>query len=284
VLVSWKYKDRDTRYQRLDPRARLIFVFALTLALTLWQIWDLRLILLFTLVAVVQFVASGLTLRETRAVWLIMLVLAAVLTTLTLLTGNGGWGEFVDTNVIWQGPWSWLTLSSERLAFALAQFVRICTVVLLFAPVPFTIHPARYGVTFKGLGLGDKLAVATDLAFRFVPNLAHDFQTTMDAQRARGYELERAGGVLKALRNLAPLLVPVTIGSILKGEDVIDAMDLRAFGTGPRTWSQRLAYRAPDYLLLAAAAGTVLAVAALRIGLPGFGDLWVPEAFVALAG
>src|SRR6185503_9315941 len=120
-----------------------------------------------------------------------------------------------------------LTISSERLAFAISQFVRLVSMVLLVSVFPYTIHPARYGVTFKGLGMSDKFAVATDLAFRFVPSLTQDFATTMDAQKARGYELERAGGLIRALRNLAPLLVPVTIGAILKGEELIDAMDLR---------------------------------------------------------
>jgi energy-coupling factor transport system permease protein len=281
MLVSWKYKDRDTLYQSLDPRARLIFVLVLMLALM--QVWDLRLILLFTAAALAQWLSSGLTFRETRTFWLIMLGFATALSLLTLLTGNGGWGTFVDTHIIWQGPWRWMTLSSERLAFAVAQFTRIVTLALFFAPIPYTIHPARYGVTFKGLGVGDKFAVATDLAFRFVPNLAHDFQTTMDAQKARGYELERAGGALKALRNLAPLLVPVTIGSILKGEDVIDAMDLRAFGTGPRTWYHRLVYRLRDYLLIGAAVVTFVLVSVLNLGLATFGDLWVPEVLVRLA-
>lgn len=276
MLVSWRYKERDTAYQRLDPRTRIVFAFVLSLILTIMQIWDLRLILPFTAVAIVQFASARLTLRETRFFWTIMLVVSGSLTILTLLTGQGGWGVFGDVHVLWVGPWGWPVISSERLAFALSQFVRIATIVLLFGPLPFTIHPARYGATFRQLGVGDKFAFATDLAFRFVPNLAQDFATTMDAQKARGYELERAGGVLRALRNIAPLLVPVTIGTILKGEDVIDAMDLRAFGTGPRTWYHRLRYRAADYVLLALCIGMFLAFLALNIVVPSFGNLWVP--------
>jgi energy-coupling factor transport system permease protein len=282
-MVTWRYKDRPTLYQRLDPRTRIVSVLLLSLALTVLQIWDLRLILPFLALGVVQFWVTGLTLRETRGVWFVMFFLATMLTLLTLLTGNGGFDVFTDTHIIWQGPFPWLLLSSERLAFAIAQFTRIVTIVLLFAPLPFTLHPARYGITFRQLGVGDRFAVATDLAFRFVPNLAQDFTTTMDAQKARGYELDRAAGLFKALRNLAPLLVPVTIGAILKGEDVIDAMDLRAFGTGRRTWYHRLVYRAADYLLLAFSIAVFVGFILLKIGLPGFGDLWVPQALIDLA-
>lgn len=120
------------------------------------------------------------------------------------------------------------------------------------------------------------MAVATDLAFRFVPSLGHDFATTMDAQKARGYELERAGGIVRAIRNLAPVIVPVTIGAILRGEDLIDAMELRAFGTGARTWSVQLTMKIADYGLLIFGVGTLIVVTLLNLFVPGFGALWVP--------
>jgi energy-coupling factor transport system permease protein len=136
-------------------------------------------------------------------------------------------------------------------------------------------------VTFRRLGLPDNVACALDLAVRFVPSLASDFTTTLDAQRARGYELERAGGLLKAIRNLAPLIVPITIGAIIKGEDVIDAMNLHAFGTGPRTWLQQLRYGWRDYLVIVVSVGLLLGAIALRLA--GMGGLWVPGWLLALA-
>ena len=74
---------------------------------------------------------------------------------------------------------------------------------------------------------------------RFIPTFSRDFQLTMDAQRARGYELEKiSGGLIEQVRKMAPIFVPVTIHAIIGSEDIIDAMDLRAFGVGPRTWLQ----------------------------------------------
>ena len=58
--------------------------------------------------------------------------------------------------------------------------------------------------------------VIIELAFRYVPTLARDFSVTLDAQKARGYEIERVeGGLLTQVRKIAPLIIPVTIGSIL---------------------------------------------------------------------
>lgn len=276
MLIAWKYKERGTWYQRLNPRVRLVVILCLMLAVI--QVWDLRLLAGFFTAAVIQYFAARLTWRETRVTWLVLGTFIGGITLLTFLTGRGGLNIFEDTRVLWQGQgWlGWLTVSVERIAFAAAQFVRLLTIAQLAVVFPYTIHPARYGVIFKGLGASDQVAVATDLAFRFVPSLGHDLATTMDAQKARGYELERAGGLVQALRNLAPLIVPVTIGAIMRGEELIDAMDLRAFGTGPRTWSVQLPMTRADHLMLAIGVGTLAAVTLLNLFAPSFGVLWVP--------
>lgn len=276
MLVAWKYKERGTWYQKLNPRVRLVVILALMLAVI--QIWDLRVLLGFLVLASLQYLVAGLTWRETWRIWLVLGSFISFITLLTFLTGRGGLNVFEDTTLLWQGQgWlGWLTVSVERLTFAVSQFVRLLTTALLAVVFPYTIHPARYGVIFKGLGASDQVAVATDLAFRFVPSLGHDLATTMDAQKARGYELERAGGLVRALRNLAPLLVPVTIGAILRGEELIDAMELRAFGTGRRTWFIQLPMAWVDYLVLLLGVGTLVVVTLLNLFVPSFGVLWTP--------
>ena len=132
-------------------------------------------------------------------------------------------------------------LTVERLWFALTQVVRILSISALFMVIPFTMDPRQYGVTFRGMGLPDRLAYTLDLSFRFVPTLGRDFQVTLDAQRARGYEVEKVqGGLITQIRKMAPLVVPVTMNAILSGEDITNAMDLRCFGLHKRTWIEQL--------------------------------------------
>ena len=61
-------------------------------------------------------------------------------------------------------------------------------------PIAFAIAPGDIGPTFARLGVPYKFAYAIDLTFRFVPSLAADMATTMDAQRVRGYEWDRVRG------------------------------------------------------------------------------------------
>jgi energy-coupling factor transport system permease protein len=280
MIATWSYKERDTPIQRLDPRARVIFMITTSMATVL--IWDMRLALVPFALTLAELWLARLTWRELRRFVLVVGSFIIFLTLLTLLTGRGGAGVYNVEHVIWQGRVLGLTvtISAERLAFAATQLIRLFTMALLGAILLLTMHPASYGVTFRRLGLPDNTACALDLAVRFVPSLAGDFTTTLDAQRARGYELERAGGIFKAIRNLAPLVVPITIGAILKGEDVIDAMNLHAFGTGPRTWVQELRYRAPDYMVIALGIGLLAGAATLRLA--GLAGLWVPDILLQL--
>jgi energy-coupling factor transport system permease protein len=147
--------------------------------------------------------------------------------------------------------------------------------------IPYSLNPSLYGITFRGIGLPDKIAYAMDLTMRFIPTFGRDFQLTMDAQRARGYELENiSGGLFAQVRKLGPIFVPVTIHAIMGSEDIIDAMDLRAFGIGPRTWLEQLTYHLKDWLLIAF--GVAMLVAGFVLVFKGYGGFWVPQALLHL--
>ena len=210
---------------------------------------------------------------------------------LTFLTGRGGEEVYKQEHLIRQftAPFSlfgWtptLKITVERAFFAVSQFVRVVSIAIMTILIPYSLDPALYGITFKGLGLPDKLAYAMDLTMRFVPTFGRDFQLTMDAQRARGYELEKIkGGLIEQVRKLGPIFVPVTIHVIISSEDIIDAMDLRAFGVGPRTWLQVLQRNLRDHILIWV--GVVMVALSFSLAFFGLGKFWVPEALIRLVG
>ncbi|MER3458041.1 MAG: hypothetical protein C4309_04865 [Chloroflexota bacterium] len=253
--------------------------------------WDVRLLAGLWALALLYFRLNRLTWRETRRAWMLTGFIAVVFVTITFLTGRGGFEVYRAERVLARLSlpvtlFGWspaIHLTVERIFFALSQFCRMGTVITAAILIPYTMDPTQYGVVFRGLGLPDKIAYAMDLAFRFVPTLGRDFSITLDAQRARGYEVERVeGGIVAQIRKLAPLLVPVTINAIVGGEDIVDAMDLRCFGVGPRTWVRQLHYRRADRLLIAFSVALFLASTAASIS--GFGRLWVPAWLLAMAG
>jgi energy-coupling factor transport system permease protein len=167
-------------------------------------------------------------------------------------------------------------LTVERLWFALTQYLRIISIASLFIILPFTMDPRLYGVTFKGLGFPDKLAYTMDLAFRFIPTIARDFNVTLDAQRARGFEIDKGKmNIFQRIRRMAPLMVPVTMNSILAGEDIANAMDLRCFGLKKRSWIENLHFKTGDFVLIGFSILILVVSLYLRFGL-NLGDFWMP--------
>ena len=59
------------------------------------------------------------------------------------------------------------------------------------------------------------------------------------------------------------------------GEEITDAMDLRAFGVQKRTWLPQLKYGPLDWGITIF--GFTLVAAAIVIKTAGYGGLWVPS-------
>jgi energy-coupling factor transport system permease protein len=88
--------------------------------------------------------------------------------------------------------------------------------------------------------------------------------------------------LIAQVRKLGPIFVPVTIHAIISSEDIIDAMDLRAFGVGPRTWLAVLTRAPRDRVLIWV--GVTILIVSFALAFFGYGKFWVPEALIRLAG
>ena len=288
MLVAWRYRKRENSFiQSFDPRAWVIF-YACFLFATLSS-WDVRVLLPFFVIAVFVLFTSGVKWQEMRRAFLFIVSFVLFFALLTFLTGRGGAEHYGQEHLIREFRASFsilgwtpaLKVTVERAFFAFTQMVRVSSVAVMTILIPYSLNPALYGITFKGIGLPDKFAYAMDLTMRFIPTFGRDFQLTMDAQRARGYELEKiSGGLIAQVRKLGPIFVPVTIHAIIASEDIIDAMDLRAFGVGPRIWLDVLTYQMRDRILIAI--GVLILVASITVAFLGFGSFWVPEVLIKM--
>lgn len=289
MLVAWRYRKRENSFiQSFDPRAWLIFYICVLFS-TL-SFWDVRFLLPFFFLAWFVLFTSGVKWHEIRRAFLFIIGFIIMFAILTFLTGRGGSEVYEQEHLIRRLEASFtilgwrptMDITVERAFFGLAQFVRVFTLGVLTVLIPYSLDPALYGITFRGLGLPDKIAYAMDLTMRFIPTFSRDFQLTMDAQKARGYELEKIqGGLFQQVRKLGPLMVPVTIHAIIGSEDIIDAMDLRAFGIGPRTWLQQLTYQKRDRILIGV--GVAILIVTILVSMFGLGQFWVPSGLLALA-
>lgn len=284
MLVTFKYRPRNTFIQHLDPRTRLIFFLCVVLALTIPEIWDYRFILPLFFVSLTLFLISHIEWKDVRRILPFMFILVFFIVGLNgLLSGRGGPSSVtnIPSPVVFEVLWG-IPITVSKMWFALTQITRMFTMALLVIPIPYTMDPNIYGTAFKRMGASDKVSFTMDLAFRFLPTFARDFMITMDAQRARGYEMDNLkGGLVARIQRLAPLIIPVVMQSTVTGEEVIDAMDLRAFGTKPRTWLKDLKYAPRDFFLLGLGVAIFIGCCVFKWGF-GVGGYFVPDFFTNL--
>jgi energy-coupling factor transport system permease protein len=280
--VAPRYLGRGSWLSRRDPRVLVVglalFVFSVI------QVWDLRILAVLALIAAAYYASARIPFRAVRIQWAyVAFFVSFIVIVNTILTG----GELrqtaeEDLHIYFRLPLLGTPISAESVSYAFAQLLRFGSMAAVGFPIAFAVAPGDIGPTFARLGVPYKFAYAIELTFRFIPSLASDMQTTIDAQRIRGYEWDAGGGPITRMRRTVPLLVPVTINAIVGAEDTIDAMDLRAFGTGRRTWLRHLRFGRADWLALGGFAALLLVITVLsQLGLT---VLWVPQPLIDLAG
>jgi len=280
VNFTPRYLGRGSWLARRDPR--LLILAVVCFVFSILQVWDLRAVVVLTVVAFAYYRSAGIPFRYVRRQWTFVIVFVTLLVVVNGVIASGRVPRLQDDVVHVYGhiPVLGTPVSAESLSFAATQFLRFMAMAAVGFPVAFSIAPGDFGVTFSRLGVPYRFAFAIDLTWRFIPSLAADLRTTMDAQRVRGLELDQAkGGFVSRIRRLAPVIVPTVVNAIAGAEDTIDAMDLRGFGTGPRTWLRDLRYDRLDRLLLAGFIGLLVVVTVAGF-VTTISYVWVPPILI----
>jgi len=252
MRASFSFLGRGSWLARRDPRVPILAGLFFVLAVT--QLRDARQLALVLGLVLIYYATAGIAWRSVRLRWAYLLVVIGFFAFFNTLLTGGRTGTFsnAETHVLLTIPPFGTEISAEGVSLMLSQILRFAGIAAVSFPMAYAIAPGDFGVALRRLGVGDRIAVMVELTVRFIPTLAGEFVETIDAQRVRGYDpTARGGGPITRLRRLAPIFVPVTVGSIAGAEDTIDAMDLRGFGVGRRTWSHELHFGAADWAIVA---------------------------------
>ena len=99
-----------------------------------------------------------------------------------------------------------------------------------------------------------ELAMMMTIALRFIPTLIEETDKIMNAQKARGAQLD-SGKLSQRVRALIPVLIPLFISAFRRADELAMAMECRCYHGGEgRTRLKQLRLHASDIVLAAAAA------------------------------
>jgi energy-coupling factor transport system permease protein len=200
-------------YHRLDPRVKLlisILMFATTLLVR--SVYELAIVIAF----MVGVAAVATVLRRVARTMAFTAMFSAFIFVINLLaTGN-----------LWTS------------GLYAVRFVAIVVSTSLFF---ITTSPDELEQVMKMFRLPRDVVFAFVTAVRFIPVIMLDAIQIMDAQKSRGLELEK-GSVLRRVRNMVPILIPLVVNSVVRSGELAEAMESRAYGAVPRPTSL-VAYR-----------------------------------------
>lgn len=242
-MIFGRYYPGSSFIHRLDPRLKLIINIIFIVLIFLIKHWYDYLILGGVVLAGV--LLSGVSLRFflrglRPMLWLILFTVG-----LQLFFTSG-------QRVYWQ--WGVLSVSQEGLINATYIALRFLLIIFMSTLLTLTTQPLAIADGMEYLMRPLKVvhfpvndvALMLSIALRFVPKLMDETTKIMNAQRARGVDFNN-GSLIKRVKALIPLLIPLMMSSLDIATDLTTAMISRGYRDGEgRTRYRILKWRRQD--------------------------------------
>ena len=246
-MIFGRYIPGDSFVHKLDPRSKLLFVFAFIIIVFLANnVVTYAILLAFTLFVIMlsrirlYFLINGLK--------PVIFLMAFTLILHLLMTKEGD--VLLDLG--------FMKIYEEGLRQGI--FISIRFLVLVFITSILTLTTSSISITdgletllnpFKKFKLPvHELALMMSISLRFIPTLMDETDKIMKAQMARGSDLS-AGPLKERLKAVVPLLVPLFVSAFKRAEDLATAMEVRGYRGGEgRTRYRQLNWTMKDTLIL----------------------------------
>jgi energy-coupling factor transport system permease protein len=247
VFDGLKFRKVYSPIHNLDPRIKFVYVCAIfAVAIIFGELLPLMVLFLVQIPFVLLAGVQRSWLRSMRGA----AFLAAVIFLMNLVT------SFVVAGYV---------VTAKSVESAAAMTLRFVVLVESFSIFFLTTSPDHLGLALEQTHIPYEFCFAFTTAVRFVPVLAEEAQTIMDAQKARGLELER-GNFLKRIRNYIPILIPLIVSAIRRSLELAEAMESRAWGaTKNRTNLYVLKMHRGDFVLIAITFGILATAIYVRL-------------------
>ena len=235
-LEVFQYTRQESLIHQLDPRSKLFL--SITLAtISLLYLNILPLLIIFLCLIPVLAAAKSLR-RWARSMKGLSFLLVFIIIFNTLLS-----------------------TVENPLSFSIVLAIRLLALMSSFSLFFLTVHPDHLSQALIQMRVKFEFAFAMSMAMRYVPTLGQEAYAIMDAQRARGVEMDK-GSFLTRIRNIIPIIVPLIIVSIRRALSIAESMESRGFGASDnRTYMEKLVFRKRDWgVLIISALILILAI------------------------
>lgn len=156
--------------------------------------------------------------------------------------------------------WKFIKIYESGIRNAVLMLLRLLSLVLgTSVIISFTTSPLELTDAIESLLSPLKkikvpvheFAMMMSIALRFIPTLIEETNKIISAQKARCADFE-SGNLLKRLKALIPILIPLFVSAVRRAEELADAMECRCYHGGEgRTKLKVMKSDVKDYVFLA---------------------------------
>jgi energy-coupling factor transport system permease protein len=260
-ITIGQYLPTGSAVHRLDPRTKLLGIGLLILSIiSISSVGGLLALLVVIIgLGLLARVPLGFALGGLRPALPILIIIAI----LQLLFG---WGA--PAGMVCPSLWSFwiIKITGCSILSVLAMILRLVALILLTGMLTMTstISELTHGIEkllrpLQKIGFpAHELAMVFTIALRFVPTLAEELEKLLKAQVARGADTRLGANPIQRIRHFLPVLIPLFLTTLRRGEMLIEAMEARGYTGGRgRTHYIQLQLSAQDGLALLLVVGLV---------------------------
>lgn len=243
-ITIGQYYKTNSKLHILDPRTKLIGTFVFIVSLFFDKNIFVYLVAFMFLATVIKISKVPLKFIVRGLKPLLFIILFSIVVNMFFSTGH----------VIWS--WWIFNLTREGIITALYTVIRLIMLIIGSSLMTFTTTPnqltdglERLFNKLNKIGVPvHEIALMMSIALRFIPILTEELDKIMKAQMARGADFE-SGNLIKKVKSLVPVIIPLFISAIRRANDLAMAMDARCYNGGEgRTKMKPLKYYKIDYI------------------------------------
>ncbi|MGI6279443.1 MAG: energy-coupling factor transporter transmembrane component T family protein [Acutalibacteraceae bacterium] len=229
-ITFGQYFQADSPVHKADPRVKIIimtaFIVFIFISANIFSLLFSAAIVITSIL--LSKVPIKMFLKNLKSILPILIFTAII----NMFYGEGGkviltfWRFEINTNGVYR---------------ALFIALRIILLIFVSSVLTYTTTPndltdaiERLFSPLKYIGLKNavhNLAMMMTIALRFIPTLIEETEKIMNAQKARGADLEN-GNLMQRVRALIPILIPLLISSVRRAYELAEAMECRCYNGG----------------------------------------------------
>ena len=243
----FSYSQLDTFIHRLSGLTKLICFLLLTSSVMLT--FDIRIIFGIMILSIILFRIAKVEFKKVKLMFIYVFIFLITNFFLTFLFEPLYGVEIYGTCHELFRISNRYIVTLEQLFYQFTKFSKYLSVIPLGLIFFFTTNPSEFASSLNNVGVSYRACSAVSLTLRYFPDVHRDYHTISLAQQARGVEMSNKEKVLKRLKNMSNILIPLIFSTLDRVELITNAMDLRGYGKhSKRTWYSYRKLNKNDYL------------------------------------